>query len=111
MHQLRLIHRGARLADRQVGWTLLQPDNAHSSGNRTAGDNDALASAVNELRHIRSETAKLFVIECVSARPSENAGAEFEENAPRFHVHAELLHKPENESAQKQFPRRASAKC
>src|SRR5439155_132728 len=84
---------------------ILQSVNAHSGGDRTAGDDDAFASATNELRHIGSETAKLFVIECVGARPSENAGAEFEENAPGFPVHAELLHKPENESAQKQFPR------
>ena len=49
--------------------------------------------------------AKLFFIECVGARPSENAGAELEENAPGFPGHAELLSKSENESAQKQFPR------
>src|SRR5213079_2314700 len=48
-------------------------------------------------------------IECVGPRLSENTGAELEENAPGFHRHAELLHKPENESAQKQFPRYASA--
>ena len=58
---------------------------------------------MNELRHIGSETAKLFVIECVRARPRENAGAELKENAPGFPVHAELLHKPENESAQKEL--------
>ena len=63
----------------------------------------------NELRHIGSETAKLFVIECVGARPGENAGAELEENAPGFPVHAELLHKPENESAQRQFPSRCAS--
>jgi hypothetical protein len=100
-----LAHRGACLSCRQVEWTLLQPDNAHSGGNRAAGDDDALASATNELRHIGSETAKLFVIECVGARSSKNAGAELEKNAPGFPVHAELLHKPETESAQKQFPR------
>jgi hypothetical protein len=100
-----LTHRGACLSGRQVEWTFLQPDNTHSGGNRTAGDDDALASPANELRDIRSETAKLFIIECIGARPSKNAGAELEENAPGFPVHAELLHKPENESAQKQFPR------
>ena len=63
----------------------------------------SFASATNELRHVGSETAKLFVIKCVGARSSENAGAELEENAPGFPVHAELLHKPENESAQKQL--------
>jgi len=105
MHHLRLTHRGACLSGRQVEWTLLQPDNAHSGGDRTAGDDDAFVSTTNELRYISSETAKLFVIECVRARPSENAGAELEENAPGFPGHGELLHKPENESAQKQFPR------
>jgi hypothetical protein len=99
-----LTHRGACLSRRQIQWTLLQPDNAHSGGNRTAGNDDALASAANELRHIGSETAKLFVIECVGARPSENAGAKLEENAPGFLVHAELLHKSAHQSAQKQFP-------
>ena len=39
-----------------------------------------------------SETAKLFFIECVGARPSENTGAELGENALGFRVHAELLH-------------------
>jgi hypothetical protein len=62
-----------------------------------------LASAANELRHIRSETAKLFVIECVGAWTSENAGAELEKNAPGFPVHAELLNKAENESVQKEL--------
>jgi hypothetical protein len=98
-----LAHRGTCLSGRQVEWTLLQSDNAHSGGNRTARNDDAFASAANELRHIGSETAKLFVIECVGAPPSENAGAKLEQNAPGFPVHAELLHKPENESAQKQF--------
>ena len=60
---------------------------------------------MNELGHIGSETAKLFVIECVGTRSSENAGAELEENAPGLLGHVELLHKPENETAQKQFPR------
>jgi hypothetical protein len=95
-----LAHRGACLSGRQVEWTFLQTDNAHSGGDRTAGDDDALASAMNELRHIRSETAKLFVIECVGARSSENAGAELEENASAFRGHAKLLYKLENESAQ-----------
>ena len=63
----------------------------------------------NKLRHIDSETAKLFVIECVGARPGKNAGAELEENAPGFPVHAELLHKPENEAAQRQFPSRCAS--
>jgi hypothetical protein len=99
-----LTHRGACLSRRQIEWTLFEPDNAHSGCDRTTGDDDALASAANELRHISSEAAKLFFIECVGARPSENAGAELEENAPGFPGHAELLHKPENESAQKQFP-------
>ena len=58
---------------------------------------------MNELGHIGSETAKLFVIECVGTRSSENAGAELEENAPGFSGHAELLSKSENESAQRQF--------
>ena len=57
------------------------------------------------MRHIGGETLKLVVIERVGARLGENAGAELEKNAPGFPVHAELLHKPENESAQKQFPR------
>jgi hypothetical protein len=57
------------------------------------------------LRYIGSETAKLFVIERVGTGSSENAGAELEDNAPGFRVHAELLHKPEKETAQKQFPR------
>jgi hypothetical protein len=96
-----LTHRGAGLSGRQIEWTFLQPDNTHSSGNRTAGDNDAFASATDELRHIRSETANLFVIKCVGTRPSENAGAELEEDAPGSCVHAKLLHKPENETAQK----------
>ena len=86
-------------------WTLLQPDYAHSGGDRTAGDDDALASAANELRYLGGETRKLFCVERVGARPSENAGAELEENAPGFSGHAELLSKSENESAQKQFPR------
>ena len=60
---------------------------------------------MNVLGHIGSETAKLFVIECVGTRSSENAGAELEENAPGLLGHVELLHKPENETAQKQFPR------
>ena len=105
MHHLRLTHRGACLSGRQVEWTLLQPDNAHSGCDRATGDDDALASVTNELRHVGSETANLFVIECVGARPCQNAGAELKENAPEFPVHAELLHKPGNESAQKQFPR------
>ena len=71
MHHFRLTHRGACLSGRQVERTLLQPDNAHSGGDRTAGDDDALASVTNELRHTGSETAKLFVIECVSARSSK----------------------------------------
>ena len=81
-------------------WTLLQPDYAHSGGDRTAGDDDALASAANELRYLGGETRKLFCVERVGARPSENAGAELEENAPGFSGHAELLSKSENESAQ-----------
>jgi hypothetical protein len=105
MHHLRLAHRRACLSGRQVEWTLLQPDNTHSGGDRTAGDDDAFASATNKLRYISSEAAKLFFIERVGARPGENTGAELEENAPGFPGHAELLHKPENESAQKQFPR------
>ena len=68
-------------------WTLLQPDYAHSGGDRTAGDDDALASAANELRYLGGETRKLFCVERVGARPSENAGAELEENAPGFAVH------------------------
>ena len=86
-------------------WTLPQPDYAHSGGDRTVGDDDALASAANELRYLGGDTRKLFCVERVGARPSENAGAELEENAPGFSGHAELLSKSENESAQKQFPR------
>lgn len=86
-------------------WTLLQPDYAHSGGDRTAGDDDALASAVNELRDLAGETRKLFWVERVGARVSENAGAELEENAPAFSGHMELVSKSENERAQKQFPR------
>ena len=89
-----------------VVWTLPQPDYAHSGGDRTVGDDDALASAANELRYLGGETRKLFCVERVGARPSENAGAELEENAPGFSGHAELLSKLENESAQKQFPRK-----
>src|SRR5262249_34477349 len=63
MHQLRLTDRGACLPGRQIERTFFEPDNAHSGGNRTAGDDDALAPATNELRHIGSQTAKLFVIE------------------------------------------------
>src|SRR6266480_4114879 len=88
-----------------VVWTLPQPDYAHSGGDRTVGDDDALASAANELRYLGGETRKLFCVERVGARPSENAGAELEENAPGFSGHAELLSKSENESAQKQYPR------
>jgi hypothetical protein len=84
-------------------WTLLQADYAHSGGDRTAGDDDALASAVNELRYLGGEARKLSCVERVGARPSENARAELEENAPGFSGHAELLSKSENESAQKQF--------
>jgi hypothetical protein len=98
-----LTHRGACLSGRQVQWTLFQSDNAHPGCDRTTGDDDAFASVTNELRHIGSETAKLFVIECVGARPGKNAGAELEENAPGFSGHATLLRKSENESAQKQF--------
>src|SRR6266550_7697627 len=76
-----------------VVWTLPQPDYAHSGGDRTVGDDDALASAANELRYLGGETRKLFCVERVGARPSENAGAELEENAPRFSGHAELLSK------------------
>ena len=72
-------------------WTLLQPDYAHSGGDRTAGDDDALAFAANELRYLGGETRKLSCVERVGARPSENAGAELEENAPGFSGHAELL--------------------
>ena len=86
-------------------WTLLQSDYAHSGGDRTAGDNDALASAANELRDLGGETRKLFWVERVGVRPSENAGAELEENAPAFSGHGELLSKSENEREQKQFPR------
>jgi hypothetical protein len=86
-------------------WTLLQSDYAHPGGDRTAGDNDALASAANKLRYLGGEACKLFCVEGVGARPSENAGAELEENAPGFSGHAELLSKSENESAQKQFLR------
>ena len=67
------------------------------------------ASATNELRYIGSETLKLFRIERVGARPGENAGAELEDNAPGFSGHAELLHKPENEAAQRQFPSRCAS--
>jgi hypothetical protein len=98
-----LTHRSACLSRRQVVWTLLQPDYAHSGGDRTAGDDDALASAANQLRYLGGETRKLFCVERVGARPSENAGAELEENAPGFSGHAEQLSKAENESAQKQF--------
>ena len=87
-------------------WTLLQPDYAHSGGDRTAGDDDALASAANELRYLGGETRKLFCVERVGARPSENAGAELEENAPGFSGHAELLSKSENERAQEYLVRR-----
>jgi hypothetical protein len=100
-----LTHCGACLSGCQIEWTLPQPDNTHSGGNRTARDDDALNSATNELRHIGSETAKLFVIEGIGARPGENARAELEENSLRFLVHAESLHKSENQSAQKQFSR------
>jgi hypothetical protein len=86
-------------------WALLQPDYAHSGSDRTAGDDDALASAANELRYLGGETRKLFCVERVGARSSENAGAELEKNAPGFSGHAELLSKSEKESAQKQFPR------
>jgi len=55
------------------------------------------------LRYLGGETRKLFCVECAGARPSENAGAELEENAPGFSGHAQLLSKSENESAQKQF--------
>ena len=84
-------------------WTLLQSDYAHPGSDRTAGDDDALASAANELRYLRGQARKLSCVERVGARPSENAGAELEENAPGFSGHAELLSKSENESAQKQF--------
>jgi hypothetical protein len=87
-------------------WTLLQPDYAHSGGDRTAGDDDALASAVNELRYLGGETRKLFCVERVGAWPSENAGAELEENAPGFSGHARQLSKSENESAQEYLVRR-----
>ena len=109
VHQLRLTDGGACLEGRQVQWTFLQPDNTHSGCDRTAGDDDALASVTNESRQIGTETAKLFVIECVGARPGENAGAELEENAPGFSGHAELLSKSENESAQKQFSQMMAA--
>ena len=84
-------------------WTLLQSDYAHPGSDRTAGDDDALASAANELRYLRGQARKLSCVERVGARPSENARAELEENAPGFSGHAELLSKSENESAQKQF--------
>jgi hypothetical protein len=58
------------------------------------------------LRYLGGETLKLFRIERVGARPSENAGAELEDNAPGFSGHAKLLSKSENEDAQKQFPRK-----
>src|SRR5436190_13261034 len=103
MHHLGLTYRSARLSRRQVVWTLLQSDYAHPGGDRTAGDDHALASAANELRYLGGEARKLSCVERVGARPSENAGAELEENAPGFSGHAELLSKPENESAQKQF--------
>jgi hypothetical protein len=103
-----LTHSGACLSGRQVQWTLLQPDNARPGCDRTTRNDDAFASITNELRHIGSETAKLFVIERVGARLGKNAGAELEENAPGFPVHAELLHKPENEAAQRQFRSRCA---
>src|SRR5207244_11392892 len=89
-----------------VVWTLPQPDYAHSGGDRTVGDDDALASAANELRYLGGDTRKLFCVERVGARPSENAGAELEENAPGFSGHAELLSKSENENAQEYLVRR-----
>jgi hypothetical protein len=98
-----LAYRGARLSGRQLEWTFLQPDNAHSGCDRATGDDDALASVPNELRHVGSETAKLFVIECIGALPSQNAGTELKQNAPGFPGHAELLNKPENQSAQSNF--------
>jgi hypothetical protein len=98
-----LTYRSACLSCRQVVWTLFQSDYAHPGGDRAAGDDDALASAANELRYLGGEARKLFCVERVGARPSENAGAELEENAPGFSGHAELLSKSENESAQKQF--------
>ena len=49
-------------------WTLLQPDNAHPGGDRTAGDDDALASAANELRHIGGETAQIVLSSSALAR-------------------------------------------
>src|SRR5205814_9263436 len=101
-----MTHRRACLSRRQVVWTLLQPDYAHSGGDRTAGDDDALASTVNELRYLGGETCKLFCVERVGARLSENAGAELEENAPGFSGHAKQLSKPENEGAQEYLVRR-----
>jgi hypothetical protein len=89
------------LSGRQVKRTLPQPDNAHSSCDRTAGDYDAFASITNELRHIGGETAKLSFIEGVGARPRENAGAELEENTLGLPVHAKLLHKPEKRKCAK----------
>src|SRR6266568_4548873 len=76
-----------------------------SSSRVDAPSDRLLAFAANELRYLGGETRKLFCVERVGARPSENAGAELEENAPGFSGHAELLSKSENESAQKQFPR------
>jgi hypothetical protein len=98
-----LTHRSACLSGRQVVWTLLQPDYAHSGGDRTAGDDDALASAVNELRDLGGETRKLFWVERVGVRTSENAGAKLEENAPAFSGHVELVSKSENTGAQSNY--------
>jgi len=61
---------------------------------------------VNELRYLGGETCKLFCVERVGARLSENAGAELEENAPGFSGHAKQLSKPENEGAQEYLVRR-----
>ena len=51
------------------------------------------------------ETRKLFWVEGVGVRASENAGAELEENAPASSGHVELVSKSENEGPQKQFLR------
>src|SRR5215469_196423 len=105
MHQLRLADRGACLTGRQIERTLLLPYNPHTGSDCAAGDDDAFASASNELRHVGSETANLFLIERVGVRPGQDAGAELEKNTLGFPVHAEFLYKPENESAQRQFNR------
>ena len=80
-HQLRLADRRAGLGGSEIKWTLLERKCAHSGGDRTARDRNALMPSLNQGGDFRSEARNLFGIEPGRIRMGQNPRTKLENDA------------------------------